>query len=60
MTKQSDKTHCPRNHPYSGDNLIIDRNKKTGGIRRRCRTCDRERSREYQAQKRLKEMKVDV
>jgi hypothetical protein len=27
------RTHCPHNHPYSGDNLIID-----NGYRR-CRTC---------------------
>jgi hypothetical protein len=36
------KTHCPRNHPYSGDNLMIS---KTGG--RVCRACNRERCREY-------------
>ena len=31
------KTHCPKGHPYSGDNLIIV--KKTG--HRICRTCRR-------------------
>lgn len=34
------KTHCPRNHPYSGDNLIID------GGKRKCRTCVYERNAE--------------
>jgi len=28
------KTHCPKGHPYSGDNLYVE---KTG--QRRCRTC---------------------
>lgn len=27
------KTHCPQNHPYSGDNLVMDHG------RRRCRIC---------------------
>jgi hypothetical protein len=30
------KTHCPKGHPYSGENLII---KAAGG--RRCRICSR-------------------
>lgn len=30
------KTHCPKGHPYSGENLIVWRNK------RMCRTCRRE------------------
>lgn len=34
------KTHCPKNHPYEGDNLII---KKGGG--RRCRICANESTR---------------
>lgn len=33
---QSAKTHCPKGHPYSGGNLIVD------GQGRRCRTCRRE------------------
>lgn len=33
------KTHCPNNHPYSGNNLLISRG------RRICRTCNRERMR---------------
>ena len=33
-------SHCPRGHPYSGDNLYLYRGKY-----RRCRTCHRERSR---------------
>lgn len=35
----SAKTHCPRGHPYEGDNLSI--NKHTGG--RVCRACYRQR-----------------
>jgi hypothetical protein len=35
---QTNKTHCPYGHPYSGDNLIIAR---TGY--RECRTCRRAR-----------------
>lgn len=34
------KTHCPRNHPYSGDNLMFTTN---GG--RLCRICELERQR---------------
>jgi hypothetical protein len=55
MTAHKDKTHCPKGHPYSGRNLIVDRY-ENGKQRRRCRACDLERSREYQARKRLKEM----
>ncbi len=33
------KTHCPRGHPYAGDNLMID------GGSRRCRACRREAAR---------------
>jgi hypothetical protein len=36
------KTHCPQGHPYEGDNVYLD------GHSRRCRTCDRDRSRDYQ------------
>lgn len=35
------KTHCPRGHPYDGDNL------STGAGDRRCRTCDRARALAY-------------
>lgn len=31
--RNSRKTHCPRGHPYAGDNLVIE----PGG--RKCRTC---------------------
>jgi hypothetical protein len=41
-------THCPRGHEYSPSNTIY---KVTGA--RRCRACDRERSRLYQARRRL-------
>lgn len=32
--KEIKKTHCPHGHPYSGDNLIIEK-----GGKRKCRTC---------------------
>lgn len=35
------KTHCPKGHPYAGDNLKLDR----AGRNRLCRTCRNERSR---------------
>ena len=38
------KTHCPRGHPYSGENLYIT---ITGG--RACRICGRAHRREYKA-----------
>jgi hypothetical protein len=39
-------THCPKNHPYSGDNLIVRRGS------RECRECKNLRNRElYQRQK---------
>ena len=34
------KTHCPKGHPYSGDNLYVDPQGH-----RRCRACNRERGR---------------
>lgn len=36
----SKKTHCPQGHPYSGDNLDIDRDGH-----RRCRACKAEKQR---------------
>ena len=40
------KTHCPRSHPYSGDNLLI----STTGARV-CRACNRLKARKYRAAK---------
>jgi hypothetical protein len=34
------RTHCPKGHPYSGENLLLD------GKYRKCRTCCRRRDRE--------------
>lgn len=36
------KTHCPKGHPYSGENLYVT---KTGS--RHCRECTRERTRQW-------------
>lgn len=44
------KTHCPQGHPYSPENTRI----RDG--HRSCRTCDRDRSREYQRRKRAQRM----
>jgi hypothetical protein len=38
--KASQRTHCKRNHPYSGRNLVMD------GGQRRCRTCRNDAQRE--------------
>lgn len=40
------RTHCPKNHPLSGKNLVME--KRDGGAReiRRCRTCRRKESRD--------------
>jgi hypothetical protein len=43
-------THCPKGHPYSGDNLILE--KKHGW--RKCRECHRERRRVQPALKEAK------
>lgn len=37
--RERQKTHCPKGHPYSGDNLIIRPNGH-----RRCRTCKNTKS----------------
>jgi hypothetical protein len=42
------KTHCPQGHEFSEENTM----RTTGRHpQRRCRTCDRDRSREYQRRK---------
>lgn len=54
------KTHCPKGHPYSGENLLrVNRHRgpAAGKVQRECRTCWRERCRKasaaYQARLRL-------
>ena len=44
--RQLSKTHCPNNHPYSGDNLY---SRPDGG--RDCKNCQRERTKRYQRAK---------
>lgn len=39
---QRNKTHCPKGHPYAGDNLAM---RKDG--KRSCRACEREWTRQY-------------
>lgn len=48
------KTHCPQGHPYSGDNLRINRG------HRRCRTCNIERSRLWREEQRGRAAALDV
>ena len=43
------KTHCPKGHPLSGDNLL---NSKLKIGKRECKTCHLERSKRYKAEKR--------
>ena len=38
------KTHCPKGHPYSGDNLILRKNRNNA---RDCRTCQQEAIRRW-------------
>lgn len=38
----ADKSHCPKGHPYSGENLFYD-----SDGRRRCRDCTRAKAREW-------------
>jgi len=40
INSNSRKTHCPKGHPYSGDNLYIDAENK-----RKCKTCHKIRER---------------
>lgn len=49
-----ERTHCPKGHPYSGDNLIIEMVGPKGAqhVARRCKTCRTIQSRE-RARKRL-------
>lgn len=49
-------THCPKGHPYSGDNLYVWRDKR-GRPHRKCRTCQRARNRR---QRRKGEVSVGV
>lgn len=44
----SRKTHCPQGHPYSGENLLIEKNN-----RRRCKICKKIKDAKYH-KKRLK------
>ena len=49
--RQTSKTHCPRQHPLTGDNLV----KRKGKIGRECKTCHRDRQRERERRKRDRE-----
>ena len=40
------KTHCPRGHPYSSDNLMSG-TRRGGGKRRRCKECNKLVCRRY-------------
>lgn len=40
--KNIQKTHCPKGHPYKGDNLLIRAEKWRG-----CRTCEKRRKRKF-------------
>lgn len=47
------KTHCPKGHPYEGNNLLLLR--KGALVRRQCRTCKNE-----QTQARNKRARFDL
>lgn len=42
------KTHCPKGHPYHGENLILSKGKRL------CRTCHNAKSKNYPADKKRK------
>ena len=46
QAKNSRKTHCPKGHPYFGDNLYT---QTSGRLHRHCRACRRERTRARRA-----------
>jgi hypothetical protein len=51
---QKERERCPEDHPYSGDNLILEKRKRPdGSVRevRRCRTCVNEKARDNHAKR---------
>lgn len=52
----ANQTHCPQAHPYSGDNLYIE--KSTG--RRRCKICMNAALRRYRSSKKYKALSSKV
>lgn len=47
--KNAKKTHCPKGHPYSGGNLLVNKNNE-----RRCRKCISETNVKYRAKQKIK------
>lgn len=47
---QASRTHCPRGHEYTPENIYHAKN----GTERACRTCSQDRSREYQRHRRAR------
>ncbi len=45
-----EKTHCPKGHPYSGENLVV-HNLKNGKRCRKCRICLRKHAAEFFARR---------
>ena len=45
------KTHCPKGHPYSGDNLYLRPPSRWQKVNRMCRTCMRANTRRWRAEK---------
>jgi len=48
---QRNKTHCPKGHPYSGENLIIIPINRGNKINRVCRICRKDIERRYRERK---------
>ncbi len=55
--KHARKTHCPKGHLYSGDNLIVGKQTR-GTVMRKCRACRRASSASWRASPRYKEYRV--
>lgn len=48
------KTECLRGHPLSGDNLRLQKRRKSGRVYRVCRTCEGEAWRRYESRRQTK------
>lgn len=54
VSSAEEKTHCPAGHPYSGENLIVEKRKRPDSTERdvrRCRTCVNAKARKNHVQR---------
>lgn len=48
----SSKGQCPKGHPYCGENLRLEK-RPDGGVARRCKICDSEKTKRYLKRKKM-------